>query len=353
MQRRFWMLLIVLVGTLGLVSACGGDDEATTPTSTAAITAAGSATPVTTAAVYPVTVTDMLGKQVTITKEPQRIVAASPSAIELLYAAGGKAVARTTTSQIPAEVATLPDIGTSERPAYERIVAQNPDLVLADASLQAQFAGNFASSLGNVPVVFVGAAKYDDVAKSLGIIGQVINQPTKAAAAAKTLTDTKAQVAAQVAGKTATKVLILIGAPNDPFVALPDSFVGDLAGLAGAKNIAAGQTQCGPLPGYTKLSLETIVAANPDVILTITAGPPGGPSLADGIKNNPAYASIAAIKNGRVHDLNVDIYLQSPSPREAKGLTDLVALFFPGTTSAAMGTPAAAVTKTATSSTGY
>ncbi len=73
------------------------------------------------------TVKDMLGKDVTIKAQPQRIVAASPSAIELLYAAGGKAVARTTTARTPAEVASLPDVGTAERPAgRDRVAHRHP-----------------------------------------------------------------------------------------------------------------------------------------------------------------------------------------------------------------------------------
>ncbi|MGE0228780.1 MAG: ABC transporter substrate-binding protein [Dehalococcoidia bacterium] len=350
MHRRLLLLLTVFAASAALLLvACGGDDEESdgaTPTSTAGIGGTGTPT-ATAAAVYPMTVQDRLGRSVTIREQPERIVAASPSAIELLYAAGGKAVARTTTARVPAEVASLPDIGTAERPAYERMVAQNPDLVLADASLQAQFAQNFESSLAGVPVLFVGAQKYDDIAPSLELVGKVINNPQQAAVAAKAMTDAKAQVQALVAGKTAPRTLILIGAPNDPFVALTDSFVGDLAGVAGAKNVAAGEPQSGPLPGYTKLSLERIVAADPEVILTITAGPPGGPSLADGIKGNPAYATLSAVKNGRVHNLDVEVFLQSPSPRAAQGIKDLAALLFPaaggGTATA---TPAATATAT-------
>lgn len=342
------MMLFLAVIAIGaaLLVACGDDEKSAdaTPTSTVGIGGTGSPT-ATAAAVYPMTVKDMLGKDVTIKAQPQRIVAASPSAIELLYAAGGKAVARTTTARIPAEVASLPDVGTAERPAYERIVAQNPDLVLADASLQAQFAPNFASSLAGVPVLFVGAQKYDDIAVSLRLIGKVINSPEKAAAAAKAMDDAKSQVKSSVGGKTAPRTLILIGAPNDPFVALTDSFVGDLAGISGAKNVAAGEPQSGPLPGYTKLSLEKIVAADPEVILTITAGAPGGPSLADGIKGNAAYANLSAVKNGRVHNLDVEVYLQSPSPRAAQGIKDLAALLFP---TAGGGGAAATATATAT-----
>lgn len=336
------MFLTVLAVSAALFVACGDDEDSeATPTSTVTIGSGATSTASAAAAVYPMTVKDMLGKDVTIKAQPQRIVAASPSAIELLYAAGGKAVARTTTARTPAEVASLPDVGTAERPAYERIIQQNPDLVLADASLQAQFAPNFASSLAGVPVLFVGAQKYDDIAMSLQLIGKVIASPEKGAAAAKAMEDAKSQVKSSVSGKSAPRTLILIGAPNDPFVALTDSFVGDLAGIAGAKNVAAGEPQSGPLPGYTKLSLEKIVAADPEVILTITAGPPGGPSLADGIKGNPAYGTLSAVKNGRVHNLDVDVYLQSPSPRAAQGIKDLATLLFPGgaATATATATP--------------
>ncbi len=328
MHRPRSLLLVLLLAAVALATACGDNDseDAAATSTVATMSPTGASTP---AAAYPSTVKDMLGKDVTIPAEPKRIVAASPSAIELLYAAGGKAIARSTTAKLPAEAASLPDIGSAERPAYERIVAQNPDLVLADSSLQAQFASNFASSLAGVPVLFVGAQKYDDVAASLQIVGKAINRPEQAAAAVKQMEDAKTKVKALVAGKTAPRTLILIGAPNDPFVALTDSFIGDLTAVAGGKNIAAGEPQGGPLPGYTKLSLEKIVVANPEVIFTITAGPPGGPSLADGIKGNPAYASLAAVKDGRVHNLDVEVFLQSPGPRAAKGLADLAALLYP------------------------
>jgi iron complex transport system substrate-binding protein len=148
----------------------------------------------------------------------------------------------------------------------------------------------------------------------------------------------------------------MIGAPNDPFVALPDSFVGDLTALAGGANVAKDQPQSGPLPGYTKLSLEQIVASDPEVIFTITAGPPGGPSLADGIKGNPQYAGLTAVKNRRVHDLNVEVFLQAPGPRAAQGLKDLAALLYPSASATPTGTAtagAAGAAATSTAATGY
>ena len=105
--------------------------------------------------------------------------------------------------------------------------------------------------------------------------------------------------------------------------------MGDIAKLAGAENVAANERQAWRFPVYTQLSLERIVTANPEVIITITAGPPGGPTLADQLKSNPAYAGLAAVKSGRVHNVDVEVYLQAPGPRAADGLLQLTSLLHP------------------------
>ncbi|MSQ35884.1 MAG: ABC transporter substrate-binding protein [Dehalococcoidia bacterium] len=331
--RRLLPLATLAIALFALFAlACGDDEDEASPTATAtASTATRTATgsPATGATAYPLTLKDMLGKDVTIAAAPQRIVATSPSAIEILYAAGGTSVARTSTARFPAEVASLPDIGRAEQLAFEQIIAQRPDLVLADASLQAQVATQLASALGGVPVVFVGATKYDDVATALRLVGRIVGKPAVAEAAAKAMDDAKATAKAAAAGKAAPKTLVIIGAPNDPYAALPESFVGDVLALAGGTNVAAGLPANAPFPGYTKLSLERIVTGVPDVVLTVTVGRPGGPTLADGIKGDAGYATLPAVRQNRVHNIDVEVFLQSPSPRAAAGLASLTKLLFP------------------------
>jgi iron complex transport system substrate-binding protein len=330
LRRRLLLPAVCAVLALAAFAACGEDEDEDAPAPAATATAATSAAASpTVAAAFPVTVKDMLGKDVTIRAEPQRIVATSPSAIELLYAAGGKSVARTTTARLPAEVASLPDIGRAEQLSFEAIVAQRPDLVLADASLQAQVAPQLTAALAGVPVLFVGATKYDDVATALRLLGKITAKPAVAEAAAKAMEEAKAKAKAASAGKTAPKALVIIGAPNDPYAALEGSFVGDMLALAGGTNIAAGLPANAPFPGYTKLALERIVTGAPDVVLTVTVGRPGGATLADGIKADAGYASLPAVKQGRVHNLDVEVYLQSPSPRAAEGLANLTKLLYP------------------------
>ena len=76
---------------------------------------------------YPLAVTDMLGRPVEIPVAPQRIVTISPAGTEMLYAVGGTAVARDSSSRYPAAVTELPAVGGAYAPSMEAIAAQQPD----------------------------------------------------------------------------------------------------------------------------------------------------------------------------------------------------------------------------------
>ncbi|MBT5775530.1 MAG: ABC transporter substrate-binding protein [Dehalococcoidia bacterium] len=333
-----WSRWLLAVGTITilLIGACTNDDDEATATPTAEPSAAATATatpteaaaaaPTETATEYPLTVRDLLGREVIIEAAPQRIVTTSPSAIEMLYAAGGEAIARSETSAHPDGVAGLPSIGPSYAPAFEAILELGPDLVLADASAQAHLAEAFDGALRGIPVVFIGAVAYEDVATSISLIGELIDNQDAADTAAAELGTVLEEVQALSAGETSPRVLIMNGAINDFFVALPDSFVGNLVALAGGENVAAGQPQIGRFPGYSQLSLEAIVEADPEVILTITAGPP--PTLAELVLQDATFADLTAVLDGRVHGLDLEVYLQAPGPRAADGLKELSALLF-------------------------
>ena len=102
MSRYLWILALIVLLALAAV-ACEEDEEEGTPTATATPTptVAATGTPAEGVA-YPVTVTDMMDRSVTIEAAPQRIAATSPTTLETLYAVGGTAVARESTSDCDA-----------------------------------------------------------------------------------------------------------------------------------------------------------------------------------------------------------------------------------------------------------
>lgn len=351
-MRNRWRRLLLSGGLVGalFIAGCNGDDDATaTPAATEAPTEVATESPTAEptaeataeptvepteeptaeASEFPLTVRDLLGREVVLDAAPVNIITTSPSAIEMLYAAGGTAIARSETAINPAGVDALPSIGPSYAPAFEAMITMTPDLVIADASAQAHLAEAFDGALRGVPVMFIGAVGYDDVATSIRLIGQVIDKNAEAEAAAGAMDSALAEVQAATAGMTAPRVLIMNGAIDDFFVALPDSFVGDLVAKVGGDNVAAGQPPVGRFPGYTQLSLETVlVTADPEVILTITAGPPGTPSLADLVLDDAGFSELSAVIDGRVHDIDLEVFLQAPGPRAADGLRELARLLY-------------------------
>lgn len=328
-----WKRLLLLGAAATLVlgaAACGGDDDDDkgdiTPQATSASTGEPAASPTAAAfeeTVYPLTVTDMLGKEVTIEARPQRVAAISPTAVEFVYAVGGTSLTRTTSVDFPPEALSATDIGSAYRANPEVIAGVEPDLIVADSVLQPQLADALAP-LG-VPVLFIGAENFDDVIAGYKLIGQVLNSPDGETKAAE-LEALREDIASQVPD-TRAKVVILNGTPTDFFVALPESYVGNLAELAGADNLAAGEPSNAPFPGYAKLSVETIIAEQPEVVLAITAAP--GQTISEGLAADAAWASVPAVANSRVHEIDAAIFLQAPGPRAADGLQELARLLYP------------------------
>ena len=81
----------------------------------------------------PITMTDDLGVEFTLTAYPSRIVSLAPSNTEILYAigAGDLVVGVTTYCDYPPEVQEVERIGGFTDPNIEKIVSLKPDLLLA------------------------------------------------------------------------------------------------------------------------------------------------------------------------------------------------------------------------------
>ena len=111
-MKGIWLLFVVAL-LLPIAVACGDDDDTADPTATTT-----SGDPTATQApetAYPVTVTDLLGRDVDIEAKPEKIVALSPSAVEFVYAMGGTVVGRTSSVTYPEEALSATEVSRSLR----------------------------------------------------------------------------------------------------------------------------------------------------------------------------------------------------------------------------------------------
>lgn len=317
-----------------LLTACGsGEKDTAKSTSTpaaspAAAGAAATSAPATTPAQASNSrqFADDNGKALTIAQPPKKVVALSPSVVEMLYAVGAPPVARVSSATYPEAARALPHVGTAYTPSLEQIAALAPDLILADQQIQR---GDQLKELEKLaPVYAMRLLTVDDVTEGLRTLGQITGKPEQGEKAAKEIEDKLKNIQAKLPAQR-PGTFILIGVPDAFFAAKPASFVGDVVAKLGAKNLVTEGPDGAGFPGFTAYSMEKLVALDPDVILVATAAAPNAPRTSQALAGNPAWAGLKAVKAGRVYEINPVTLVQAAGPRVSQEIDELAAYLYP------------------------
>lgn len=329
---RRGVLVAMVAGGL-LVAGCGRDDITSTSgaqsSAAAAPQAPGAPTGGTAAAPkLPATVTDKAAKAVTVS-DISRIVVLNGDIAEIVFALGlgPKVVATDTSATFPAEVKALPKVGYQRTLSAEGILSQRPTVVLGDESAgppavleQIQAAGTPVVALATARTLEAPAAKVRAVAAALGVDADGERLATKVDAE---IADARRPLARATGPKPRVAFLYVRGTST---MMIGGEGSGADAMIAGAGGIDAG-TEAG-LVNFVPLTAESLVAADPDVLLLLRAGleSVGG---VDGLLGLPGVAQTAAGKARRVLAYD-DLYLVGLATRTGPALADLVRDLHPG-----------------------
>jgi iron complex transport system substrate-binding protein len=306
-------LALVLALLLALAAACGDDgDGGGAPLSPTATRAA------TVAAQYQLTLTDGLGRSVTLTAVPQRIASLSPAATEILFAvgAGAQVAAVDMFSDYPSEAETREKLDAFQ-PSVEAIAGAQPDLVLVFYD-----PGNLVEGLtnANLTVFFLETpTSVEAVLEQIRLLGKVTGHPQEAEGLVESMQEDISAVQERLAAvEQGPRVFHEVD--NQLYTVAPDSFVGNLYTILKAQNIAAGTGQAFP-----QLSQEAIIEADPEVIIL---GDAAGGESAETVKARPGWGSISAVKNDRIYVVDPDI-VSRPGPRLVNALETLAQALYP------------------------
>ena len=282
--------------------ASSSSSPASSPASSATVTPSAAAPSV--SASFPVTVKAANGA-VTIKARPARIISLSPTSTEDLYAvgAGNQVVAVDADSNYPAGVPKTSLSGLT--PNIEAIARYDPSLVVAY-----QNTGGLVSGLAKlgIPVLIEPAVNtLDGVYAQIGQLGQVTGH---AAQAQSVVAGMKAQIAADVknVNETARKDLSYFWelSANPYYSATSSTFIGQIVGLFGLKNIADAADKASDA-GYPQLSEEYIVTAKPQIIFLADNQPNDGGQTPAVVAKRPGWAVLPAVRNHEIIPLNDDI----------------------------------------------
>lgn len=247
---------------------------------------------------------------------PARIVSTAPSLTETLFALGlgDRVVGVTEFCRYPPEAAAKPKIGTFIEPNFERILALKPDLVLVVRN-PVQLAEKL-QRLG-LRAVEIPQETVAEIIASIREIGRLTGTEAQARLVAGRVEAELDLVRRRAAGLPRKKVLFLIGRSPGTLQGMVGvgggNFLDELIRLAGGQNVLASS----PMP-YPRVSVEQILAADPDVILDMGdfAHREGRPmeSGREFLGLWSAYPVLRAVRQGAVRQVDSEVLIR-PGPR--------------------------------------
>ncbi|MFC6592694.1 ABC transporter substrate-binding protein [Deinococcus lacus] len=265
---------------------------------------------------YPFSVTDDLGRRVTLRREPVRIVSMLPSHTETLAAlgAGSKLIAIDEYSNYPRDLSSrLPKVGNSFTPDLEKILALKPDLVLTDDSASSKLVQRLEAA--GIPVYAGMPQTYNEVFESIVVLGRVTNRE---AGATRLIVQMRRELSAlEKSVVNLPKVSTYYEIDPTPYSVGPNSFIGKLIDKAGGRTIVPAK-----LGDFPKIDPELIVQARPEVIIGMT--------LAEA-RARPGLRGVPAVQKGRVYQPTPEENdaLSRPGPRLPQALRALIKALHP------------------------
>ncbi len=259
---------------------------------------------------------DDAGRVVVLPHKPDKIVVLSTSFLDLLYAVDGKAAGRpnSKTSAVPQQARAVPEVGYVYNVSLEKVVALQPDLVIAVQGMHEKLVPVLES--GNIPVVLLRFKTYDDTLAKIKLFGDIAGTPEKAQAVTRDMQARLKAITDKLPGRT-TKIAILHATAKSVTVELDNSVAGSMAMMLKLHNVAAGAQPLEAGADTTPYSLEKLVESDPDMIFVVTMGDAAevGKRMQADVASNPAWSSLRAVRDKKVAFLPSDLFLLNPGLR--------------------------------------
>ncbi|MSQ31889.1 MAG: ABC transporter substrate-binding protein [Dehalococcoidia bacterium] len=271
---------------------------------------------------------EVLNGKVTIPSKPQRILTVSLGHDEVTYAlvpaqrvvAVGEFTKKDEYSNVAKMSKDLPVVTRDP----ERITSFNPDIVIVSAYSKPEL----VASLNNVGILVVQTElnnHFDGRVNDILLMGYIYGEEQRALAFAVEVTNRSKELSEFVKGKTGVKprVISLVSFSDKIYTAGKDSTEGEIIEMAGAVNLAS---EAG-LEHNPIISLESVIAMSPDVIL-VTEPEPSASEFIQKLRTNKVLAEVPAVKNNRIY-VAVPRYFTTLSFWNLRGAEETAKIIWP------------------------
>lgn len=278
-----------------------------------------------------VSLSDSLGQDVAAPANPGKVVALSASLADLWLLAGGTLAGITedavTERDLGYDLSQVPIIGTIKEPSTEKILSLSPDFVIYSPDIAGQVEAVEILKQAGIPCY---AAIIDTFAEYLKALQDFTGLTGRSDLYKTYGTDQQEEIAAllQAVPQGVPPQVLFLRASSSSVKAKADGHVVcDILEEAGAVNIAASESGL-----LEDLSLEAIVAQDPDFIFVATMGSDTQAAL-DALNasfaDSPVWGNLSAVQNGRFAVLPKELYHYKPNAQWSHAYAYLLEILYP------------------------
>lgn len=289
-SNRFKVLVLGMLLTF-VVSACGGQPQTQAPKEEPKDEQGGK-----------IVLTDVLDREVVLEEPVKKVIGTHNPTLNAVVVIGGgdkylagfgnKQMARNLYDAVLTDFENLPEVGRGNNINFETVIETGAEMAVLPERMKDLIEPYEEAGL-QVLVALPNEESFDTVKNTFTLLGKTFGEEERAAEI-NGFFDEKLEKSQEISASATDKPKVLFLGGSSPLSVAPDAMIQtQLIEAAGGENAVSGVDGKGD---FIDVSIEQIIAWDPDVIWF----PSYTDYTAEDLKNDPAWADIAAIQNDKV-----------------------------------------------------
>ncbi len=275
-----------------------------------------------------VTFTDALDREVTVSKNPERVAALIGSFADVWLLSGGEvcAAAEDAWDDFGLKLGDAVNIGGAHSPSLEALLSANPDFVIASASTSADVELKESLENAGVTTAYFDVDCFEDYLSMLDICTDITGRKDLFEKNGKSI---ESQIKAikdeclnsDLTEEERTVLLLRASASSVKAKGSEGTILGEMLSDLGCINIADSDKSL-----LENLSVESVIRREPYRIFVVTMGDDTEKALDNltrMMKEDPAWGSLEAVKENRMHIMDRRLFNIKPNAKWAESYEKL------------------------------
>ncbi len=267
--------------------------------------------------------TDSLGRETSVPKDPERVASLIGSFSDIWMLAGGElcASADDAWEDFGLDIGDAVNIGGAHSPSLELLLAADPDFVIASSSTASNVDMMETLEAASITVAYFDVDNFEDYLDMLDICTDITGRKDLYESNGLRLRDEIEEIKsfytdADISSDERSVLLLRASSSSVKAKGSHGTILGEMLADLRCINIADNDDNL-----LENLSIETVIREEPYHIFVVTMGSDteaAKNSLENMMKENPAWGTLEAVREGRIHIMDKKLFNLKPNSRWAE-----------------------------------